>query len=56
MNEAWYYIETSLQLTLPYQRDSLYVEVYPLDISFDDPFTKIQLWLPVEQENYDYDN
>ncbi|MDU2136808.1 MAG: AraC family transcriptional regulator, partial [Staphylococcus warneri] len=45
-------IETSLQLTLPYERNSLYVEVYPLEISFDDPFTKIQLWLPVEQEHY----
>lgn len=52
VNEAWYYIETSLQLTLPYERNSLYVEVYPLEISFDDPFTKIQLWLPVEQEHY----
>ncbi|PWG67091.1 AraC family transcriptional regulator, partial [Enterobacter mori] len=27
INEAWYYIETSLQMTLPYERDSLYVEV-----------------------------
>lgn len=53
VNEAWYYIESSLQLTLPYERDSLYVEIYPFDISFEDPFTKIQLWLPIEQENYD---
>lgn len=52
-NEAWYYIESSLQLTLPYERNSLYVEVYPLDISFNDPFTKIQLWLPIKQEVYD---
>jgi AraC-like DNA-binding protein/predicted transcriptional regulator YdeE len=51
-NEAWYYIETSLQMTLPYERDSLYVEVYPFDISFDDSFTKVQLWLPVNQDNY----
>ena len=39
-NEAWYYIESSLQLTLPYERNDLYVEVYPLDISFNDPFIK----------------
>lgn len=54
-NEAWYYIESSLQLTLPYERNSLCVEVYPFDISFDDPFTKIQLWLPIKQEAYDFD-
>ena len=54
-NEAWYYIESSLQLTLPYERNSLYVEVYPFDISFDDPFTKIQLWLPIKQEASDFD-
>ena len=54
-NEAWYYIESSLQLTLPYERNSLYVEIYPLDISFNDPFTKIQLWLPIKQEIYDLD-
>ena len=36
VNEAWYYIESSLQLTLPYERDSLYVEIYPFDISFED--------------------
>ena len=54
-NEAWYYIESSLQLTLPYERNSLYDEVYPFDISFDDPFTKIQLWLPIKQEAYDFD-
>ena len=50
-NEAWHYIETSLQLSLPYEHNSLYVEVYPFDISFDDSFTKIQLWLPVNQED-----
>ncbi|TAA93786.1 AraC family transcriptional regulator [Staphylococcus saccharolyticus] len=55
-NEAWYYIESSLQLTLPYERNSLYVEIYPLDISFNDPFTKIQLWLPIQQEVYDYED
>ena len=33
-NEAWHYIETSLQLSLPYEHNSLYVEVYPFDISF----------------------
>ena len=53
VNEAWYYIETSLQMTLPYEHNSLYVEVYPFDISFDDPFTKVQLWMPVDQEQYD---
>ena len=53
VNEAWYYIESSLQLTLPYERDSLYVEIYPFEFSFEDPFTKIQLWLPIKQENYD---
>ncbi|PTF15750.1 AraC family transcriptional regulator [Staphylococcus devriesei] len=53
VNEAWYYIESSLQLTLPYERDSLYVEIYPFDISFEDPFTKIQLWLPIEQDDYE---
>ena len=53
VNEAWYYIESSLQLTLPYEKDSLYVEIYPFDISFEDPFTKIQLWLPIEQDDYD---
>ena len=25
------------------------------DISFNDPFTKIQLWLPIKQEIYDLD-
>ena len=29
------------------------LEYIPFDISFEDPFTKIQLWLPIEQENYD---
>ena len=29
--------------------------LYPLDISFNDPFTKIQLWLPIKQEIYDLD-
>ncbi|MVH88589.1 AraC family transcriptional regulator, partial [Staphylococcus aureus] len=47
-NEAWHYIETRLQLTMPYETEALYVEVYPFDISFDNPFTKIQLWLPVD--------
>ncbi|MEJ7540718.1 effector binding domain-containing protein [Staphylococcus intermedius] len=46
-SEAWHYIETSLQLTLPFERDALYIEVYPLDISFEDPFTKVQLCVPV---------
>ena len=50
VNEAWYYIETSLQLTLPYENNSLYVEIYPFDISFDNPFTKVQLWVPVDKE------
>ena len=50
-NEAWHYIETSLQLSLPYEHNSLYVEVYPFDISFEDSFTKIQLWLPVNQQD-----
>ncbi|MGO3049431.1 AraC family transcriptional regulator [Staphylococcus casei] len=54
INEAWYYIETSLQMTLPYERDSLYVEVYPFNLSFDHSFTKVQLWMPVDQEQYDY--
>lgn len=49
--EAWYYIESSLQLTLPYERNSLYVEVYPFDISFEDAFTKIQLWLPIDPDD-----
>ena len=53
VNEAWYYIESSLQLTLPYEKNSLYVEIYPFDLSFEDPFTKIQLWLPIKQETYD---
>ena len=48
VNEAWHYIETRLQLTMPYETEALYVEVYPFDISFDNPFTKIQLWLPVD--------
>ena len=53
VNEAWYYIESSLQLTLPYEKNSLYVEIYPFDLSFENPFTKIQLWLPIKQETYD---
>ncbi|KRG10234.1 AraC family transcriptional regulator [Staphylococcus sp. NAM3COL9] len=52
INEAWYYIETSLQMTLPYEHNSLYVEVYPLELSFDDAVTKVQLWMPVDQEQY----
>lgn len=50
-SEALHYIETSLQLTLPYERNRLYLEIYPLDISFDDAFTKIQLCVPVNIEN-----
>ncbi len=46
-SEAWHYIETSLQLTLPFERNSLYVEIYPFEISFEDPFTKVQLCVPV---------
>ena len=34
-------------------KNSLYVEIYPFDLSFEDPFTKIQLWLPIKQETYD---
>ena len=52
VNEAWYYIETSLQMTLTYERNSLYVEVYPFNIDFNDDLTKIQLWLPVDQDAY----
>ncbi|ARJ09265.1 AraC family transcriptional regulator [Staphylococcus lugdunensis] len=55
VNEAWHFIETSLQLTLPYERDSLYVEIYPHEISFEQP-TKIQLWLPIQQETYHVDS
>ena len=55
VNEAWYYIETSLQMTLPYERNSLYVEVYPFNIDFNDDLTKIQLWLPVDQDAYNED-
>ncbi|MBI5975328.1 effector binding domain-containing protein [Staphylococcus canis] len=51
-NEAWHYIETTLQLSLPFERDSIYIEMYPLDISFEDPFTKIQLCIPVTIDNY----
>ncbi|ARJ51911.1 helix-turn-helix domain-containing protein [Staphylococcus lutrae] len=46
-SEAWHYIETSLQLLLPFERDALYIEIYPLDISFEDAFTKVQLCIPV---------
>lgn len=46
-SEAWHYIETSLQLTLPYEHDRLYIEIYPLSISFEDPHTKVQLCIPV---------
>lgn len=46
-NEAWHYIETCLQMTLPFEHNSLYIEIYPFNISFDDPFTKIQLCVPV---------
>ncbi|MCU5745453.1 AraC family transcriptional regulator [Staphylococcus sp. SQ8-PEA] len=53
VNEAWYYIETSLQMTLPYEHNSLYVEVYPFDVNFNDDLTKLQLWLPIDQEGYD---
>lgn len=51
VNEAWYYIETTLQMTLPYERNSLYIEVYPLDFSFEDSFNKVQLWMPVNKKN-----
>ncbi|ANZ33310.1 AraC family transcriptional regulator [Staphylococcus carnosus] len=50
VNEAWHYIETRLQLTLPYEHNSLYVEIYPFNISFEDPFTKIQLWIPIDPD------
>lgn len=48
-------LSLACNLLLPYERNSLYVEIYPLDISFNDPFTKIQLWLPIKQEIYDLD-
>ncbi|REA74487.1 GyrI-like domain-containing protein, partial [Staphylococcus pseudintermedius] len=41
-SEAWHYIETSLQLTLLFERDVLYIEIYPLDMSFEDPVTKVK--------------
>ncbi|EKU49827.1 AraC family transcriptional regulator [Staphylococcus massiliensis] len=53
--EAWHYIETRLELNLPYERDSLYVEVYPLDLSFDHPYTKAQLWVPIQKDNLGMD-
>ena len=43
-----------LASTIAYEFNSLYVEVYPFDISFDDPFTKVQLWMPVDQDNEFY--
>ena len=39
VNEAWYYIESSYNLLYP-MKNSLYVEIYPFDLSFEDPFTK----------------
>lgn len=51
VNEAWHYIETRMQLTIPYEKDSLYVEIYPFDISFEDSFTKIQLWVPINPDD-----
>lgn len=48
-------ILNQVAVNMPYERNDLYVEVYPLDISFNDPFTKIQLWIPVKQSPYDED-
>lgn len=51
VSEAWHYIETTLQFSIPYEKNTLYLEIYPFNFSFDDALTKIQLAIPFEQEN-----
>lgn len=50
VSDAWHYIETTLQFSIPYVRNTLYLEVYPFDFSFEDSFTKIQLGIPLDDE------
>ncbi|MCO4339196.1 AraC family transcriptional regulator [Staphylococcus agnetis] len=47
VTDAWHYIETTLQFSMPYEKDTLYLEVYPFDFSFDHALTKIQLGIPL---------
>ena len=38
---------------MPYLHDDFYVEVYPLDVNFDQESTKVQLWIPIDYEKLD---
>ncbi|GGI39924.1 helix-turn-helix domain-containing protein [Mammaliicoccus stepanovicii] len=53
VSEAWHHIENQWQLKMPYVHDDFYVEVYPLDISFDQETTKVQLWMPIDFKGID---
>lgn len=53
VSEAWNHIENQWQLKMPYLHDDFYVEVYPLDVNFDQESTKVQLWIPIDYEKID---
>ena len=53
VSEAWHHIENQWQLKMPYLHDDFYVEVYPLDVNFDQESTKVQLWIPIDYEKLD---
>ena len=53
VNEAWYYIESSLQLTLPYEKIAYMLKFILLISHSRTRSLKIQLWLPIKQETYD---
>ena len=53
VSEAWHHIENQWQLKMPYLHDDFYVEVYPLDVNFDQESTKVQLWIPIDYEKID---
>ncbi|WP_147640759.1 helix-turn-helix domain-containing protein [Mammaliicoccus lentus] len=53
VSEAWHHIENQWQLKTPYLHDDFYVEVYPLDVNFDQESTKVQLWIPIDYEKLD---
>ena len=56
MSEAWHHIENQWQLKMPYLHDDFYVEVYPLDVNFDQETSKVQLWIPIDHKSMNKNN
>lgn len=52
VSEAWHHIENQWQLKMPYIHDDFYVEVYPLDVNFNQETSKVQLWIPVDHRSF----